>query len=132
MRYVFKGFFSGMINVSFIKEDSGSLRLKIFGHATYKENGQLIVCAAISAIFYSLLGYLKNAYGDKLTIHTLESGNADIECMDCDPEIFRMACIGILQISERYPNQICVQNGIWKSFMCKRNGKTKRFDQKTK
>ena len=121
-----------MINVSFIKEDSGSLRLKMSGHATYKENGQLTVCAAISAIFYTLLGYLKNAYDDKLIIHTLESGNADVECMDCDPEIFRMACIGILQISERYPHQICVKNGIWRSSMCKQYRKTGMLDQKIK
>ena len=109
-----------MINASFIKENNGALRLKISGHATYKENGQLIVCAAVSAIFYSLLGYLKSRYSSALTIHSLESGNADIECYGCDPEIFRMACIGILQISESYPGQIRVSSKIWKSKLCKK------------
>ena len=109
-----------MINASFIKENNGALRLKISGHATYKENGQLIVCAAVSAIFYSLLGYLKNAYPGSLLIHSLEPGNADIECAGCDAEIFRMACIGMLQISESYPGQICVKSGIWKSKLCKK------------
>ena len=108
-----------MINASFIKGDSGAIRLKISGHATYKENGQLIVCAAVSAIFYSLLGYLKNRHPDSLKIHALESGNADIECLGCDSEIFRMACIGILQISESYPGQICVKTNVWKSKLCK-------------
>lgn len=104
-----------MITASFIKEKNGALRLKVSGHATYKENGQLIVCAAVSGIFYSLLGYLKNTYNDGLVIHALGSGDADIECLGCDSEMFRMACIGILQISESYPGQICVKNGIWDS-----------------
>ena len=108
-----------MINANFILEDSGAIRLKISGHAPYKENGQLIVCAAVSAIFYSLLGYLKNRHPDSLKIHALESGNADIECLGCDSEIFRMACIGILQISESYPGQICVKTNVWKSKLCK-------------
>ena len=109
-----------MISASFIKEESGAVRVKISGHATYKENGQLTVCAAVSAIFYSLLGYLKNRHADTLTVRSLESGNADIECMGCDSEIFRMACIGILQISEAYPGQISVKTNIWKSKLCKR------------
>lgn len=109
-----------MINASFIREQSGALRLKISGHATHKENGQLIVCAAVSSIFYSLLGYLNNRHADTLKIRSLEPGDADIECIGCDPEIFRMACIGILQISEAYPGQILVKTNVWKSKLCKR------------
>lgn len=110
-----------MINVCFAR-DGENTRLVVTGHSDYKVNGQLIVCSAVSAIFYTLLGYLKNTYRDKLKINCIESGFADIECNCCDTEPFRMACIGLLQISECYPGQICIQNKIWESVFCK--GKT--------
>ena len=107
-----------MINVCF-KREGNNTRLVIMGHSDFKANGQLIVCSAVSAIFYTLLGYLKNTYRDKLKINCLESGFADIECRDCDTEPFRMACIGLLQISECYPGQMSIQNKIWASGVCK-------------
>ncbi len=110
-----------MINVCFSK-DSESIRLVMTGHSDFKANGQLIVCSAVSAIFYTLLGYLKSTYREKLIINSIESGFTDIMCKDCDTEPFRMACIGLLQISECYPGQICIQNKIWDSALCK--GKT--------
>lgn len=107
-----------MINICFSKDREGA-RLVMTGHSDYKVNGQLIVCSAVSAIFYTLLGYLKNTYRDKLIINCLESGFTDIVCEDCDTEPFRMACIGLLQISECYPGQISIQNKIWDSALCK-------------
>lgn len=114
-----------MIKVCFTKEDN-DIRLVMTGHSDYKENGQLIVCSAVSAIFYTLLGYLKNSYGEKLIINSIESGMTDIVCRDCDTEPFRMACIGLLQISECYPGQISIQNGIWDSRICKKHTAKKK------
>ena len=108
-----------MIRVCFSRVDGG-VRLTMTGHSDFKANGQLIVCSAVSAIFYTLLGYLKNTYRDKLKINILESGMTDIICDGCDSEPFRMACIGLLQISECYPGQISIQNKIWDSALCKR------------
>lgn len=114
-----------MINVCFTR-DGENTRLQMTGHSDFKANGQLIVCSAVSAIFYTLLGYLKNTYKDKLTINSIESGFADIECRDCDTEPFRMACIGLLQISECFPGQISIQNKIWDSAFCKGNTAKKK------
>lgn len=107
-----------MIKVCF-SGDNENIRLVMTGHSDYKENGQLIVCSAVSAIFYTLLGYLKNTYRDSLIINSVESGMADIMCKSGDTEPFRMACIGLLQISECYPGQISIQNKIWESVFCK-------------
>ena len=103
-----------MIVASFEKNDK-ALHLKINGHSGYSSDGNDIVCAAISGIFYSLVGYLANSFGERLTINDISSGNADIECDEEGIEALRMACIGMIQISEMYPDFVEVRNGIWKS-----------------
>ena len=51
--------------------------LKISGHAGYDNEGRDIVCAAVSAIFYTLLGALLN-YSDKGLSYKDESGEAEV------------------------------------------------------
>lgn len=109
-----------MISVDFKKEGEGVISLEICGHSTYKEGGQMIVCAAVSAIFYTLFGYLYNRYPNDIDVRRLERGHASISCRTSDTEAFRMACIGILQISESYPDQVSVKNGIWDSHILKK------------
>ncbi len=107
-----------MVLAEFKRLDDGKISLVMKGHSTYKERGQLIVCSGISAVFYTLIGYLKNTFGAKVNIYKLRPGDVDIECTHLGEEAFRMACIGFLQIGELYPTEIKVSNKVWDSKLC--------------
>ena len=84
--------------------ETGEAALTLTGHATGSEK----VCAAISAIAFSLAGYLAN--------------DPETEVLDCDTEpghmllrwrggpeamtALRMACIGLMQIELAEPEKI--------------------------
>ncbi len=87
-------------------------RLCIDGHANYSESGSDIVCAAVSGIFYSLLGYLANEC-ESLYIRSLCSGHVDIECGAEGLEAMKLACIGLLQISLSYPDCVKLENSVF-------------------
>ena len=107
-----------MVLAEFKRVNDGNIGLVMKGHSSHKECGQLIVCAAISGVFYTLLGYLKNTFGANIKVHRLKSGDVDIECVGPGSEAFRMACIGFLQIGEMYPGEIEVINKVWDSKLC--------------
>ncbi len=100
-----------MIRAEFsYKEDALCLKMK--GHACYGESGADIVCAAVSGIFYALIGYVKNECGE-LKINALSSGEADIECSFDARAAMKLAYIGFLQIALTYPGTIELTDGIW-------------------
>lgn len=101
-----------MIRANFSRGESG-LRLKMWGHAGYSESGGDIVCAAVSGIFYALLGYLKNQ-DLGLKINSLGSGLADIECGFDGEEAMKLCCIGLLQIALTYPGTVSVDGMAWR------------------
>lgn len=109
-----------MIKAHFFEEGE-YVSLKIQGHSGYKQGGELILCAAVSGIFYTLLGYLQNRYKDDLKVVKLKSGDVYIKCFHADREIFRMVCIGLIELSENYPYEIKVKNSIWDSCVCKKS-----------
>lgn len=82
------------------------------GHAT----GSAEVCAGISALMFSLEGYLRN-HEDELFIHSAKLdepgfGFISFELEDPAKNItgaFEMAAIGLLQIAESYP-EFCEVN----------------------
>ncbi len=101
-----------MIKADFIYSDGG-FRLCLCGHADYREDGDDIVCAAVSGIFYATLGYLANS-ACSLKINRLGSGVADIECDEGGLEALKLACIGLIQIGLTYKGCIKVTNSIFK------------------
>lgn len=107
-----------MVNAEFMRLEDGNIRLVMKGHSTLKSCGQSIVCASISTVFYTLIGYLKNTFGAKFKILRLNPGDIDILCDNLGGEAFRMACIGLLQISELFPTEISVINRVWESRLC--------------
>ena len=104
-----------MVRAEFRRLESGDISLEMKGHSTYKEKEQLVVCASISTVFYTLLGYLENTFGDKLRILKIKPGDTHIECVESGEEAFRMACIGLLQLGELYPSEISVIDNAWDS-----------------
>ncbi len=79
------------------------------GHANYSDTGADIVCAAVSGIFYSLLGYLANCT-EGAKIGPIGHGYADIECPASYMEAMKQTCIGLMQIQVSYPESVMVVN----------------------
>ena len=107
-----------MVTAEFSRLENGSIALKMNGHSTRRIFGEYVVCASISAVFYTLLGYLSNTFGAMLNVKKVKPGDVDIECVNLSEEAFRMACIGFLQICELYPDEISVVNKVWDSKFC--------------
>ena len=84
--------------------------LKAQGHADYaKDKGDDIVCAGVSALFYTLANYLE--YIGAEDIDANDEGEFDINCkaLHYDKAVhtaFRMTVFGIALMEEQYPNNI--------------------------
>lgn len=98
-----------MIRVDYTFTDSLHV-LEITGHAEYN-NGNDIVCAGVSAITYTLAGFLWN---DKPAYNgawfKLDSGFGRIHCHRTPHTdiAIKMAMIGFAQIANTYPNNVTI------------------------
>lgn len=84
--------------------------LQISGHAGYSRVGNDIVCAGVSAIAYTLLGFLENQQDDITAMcgPAASSGDLYVQCSG-GPRIalgFEMAVIGLSQIANKYPDNV--------------------------
>lgn len=96
-----------MTKVRWRTEDDGTCEILATGHATGSEQ----VCAGISAIIYSLAGWLKNSDCEVQEL-TLEPGMARI-CFQKGSNTeaagaFAMAVIGLMQIAASNPESCSV------------------------
>ena len=86
-------------------------RLTLAGHADYAEHGADIVCSAVSATVYNLLGWLEN-HGDELEfIQTdVESGGVEITCEGGSDTaaVFELTVTGLEQIANKYPENVTI------------------------
>ena len=98
-----------MIRADFTRKD-GRFRLILSGHAGYSEGGADSVCAAVSGLFYALVGYLSNVKKEGLVIRSMASGSGDVECSEEGEEAMKLAFIGLLQIALGYPDHLSVNN----------------------
>ena len=100
-----------MVNATY-RRDKTSHSFSVVGHAGYSECGNDIVCAGVSAVIYSLLGFLNNIPDkDKHLTAVAESGNTHIFWRETCTEVsaaFQMALIGLMQIALKYPEHITV------------------------
>lgn len=87
-----------------LKEDGGRYSVICEGHAT----GSVEVCAAVSTLVYTLLGYLKNADGVAVENAELADGYAEIEFSggECAKAAYELICIGFLQLAHSKGNFI--------------------------
>ena len=99
-----------MIKADFTKKN-GRIRMTLSGHAGYSEDGKDVVCAAVSGLFYALVGYLMNLKSEGLIIYSIDSGKGDVECSSDGEEAMKLACIGLVQIALQYPRHLTVHNG---------------------
>ena len=81
--------------------------LILSGHAGFDVTGKDIVCSAISAVCYSLLGYIEN-YASESSEYYTASGSVTVTA-DRSPEldaVFDLTLIGLQQIQKQYPRYI--------------------------
>ena len=84
----------------------------VCGHAGYSNDGNDIICAAVSGLVYALLGYLANEAVDS-RINSFGQGSADIQCANEGEEAMKLCCIGLLQIALTYPDFLSVSADAW-------------------
>ena len=101
-----------MIVADFSRENGGFV-LRIVGHAGYGNEGEDVVCAAVSGIFYALCGYLLNFKRDQVSLKRVESGFAEISCSEECEDYLQLVCLGLLQIAIEYPRHVKVNIGAW-------------------
>lgn len=81
------------------------------GHAGYSMNGDDIVCASVSTLFYTLANYLDQKGADDLTGD--DEGNFTIECKGLYHDevvhtAFQMTVMGLMLLEENYPDNVQV------------------------
>lgn len=100
-----------MINITFRPE---KLELEVTGHAGWANKGEDIVCAAVSALFYTLaevLGESKDMLNDVPHVK-MEDGNGIISCSPKEEyEVnialtYRTILIGLQMVAEDYSKYI--------------------------
>jgi len=104
-----------MIRVRFC-QSNGNHILEMTGHADYNP-GNDIVCAGASAIAYTLIGSLTNLAKDEIS-YSAEPGELNLVCpVGKNSEIlFHGAIIGLLQLQQKYPDNISVIVDGYKNF----------------
>lgn len=100
-----------MINIDFCRE-GGKISLKMQGHAGYATTGGDIVCAAVSGIFYALLGFLSTERSG-LRVGRIAPGDVDISCSEEYGSAMKQAYIGFLQMATTYPGTAEVCETVW-------------------
>lgn len=89
----------------------GEHMLCVSGHAGYSNRGNDIVCAAISAISYALLGFLENNEDDEPSF-SYKTGDGELIVFSNASErvdaAFETTLIGYRQIAQKYPQYVDV------------------------
>lgn len=89
-----------------LKEDGCRYSVICEGHAT----GSVEVCAAVSTLVYTLLGWLKNADGVSLEKEKSADGYAEIRFSGGENAraVYELICIGFLQLELANKNFIAI------------------------
>ena len=83
--------------------------LVLLGHANYAEHGKDIVCAGVSALVQALIGWIEETDQTVKCISIDEKEAEVIISCEGDEDVataFNIACIGLGQIANSYPNHV--------------------------
>ena len=90
-----------MIEVTFTHQ-----RVTVHGHAGYAPRGEDIVCAAVSALVYALIGALEET--GQIRELVVRPGFVTVAAKR-DDKAFRVVRCGVSQIAARYPQCVSVK-----------------------
>lgn len=93
--------------------DNGRYALTVEGHAGYDEYGKDIVCAAVSALVFALLGWLEDHPEAAEYVDASMDGGANVSCMGDERvgAVFEAIFTGIEMIAYRYPDHVTAIGG---------------------
>jgi len=104
-----------MVSVTYWREylphKSIGYHLKAEGHAGYATNGDDIVCASVSTIFYTLANYLEQIGAEDLVGSDEDDFIIECKALFQDETVhtaFRMSVFGLSLIAEQYPDNVSV------------------------
>lgn len=96
--------------------DNKNLKVTIKGHAMSDEKGKDLICAAVSALTYTLAENIKAYSGliDEIKAHIrLDEGDAEISVTEYPEDIgsilrttFTTICVGFNKLARTYPKNI--------------------------
>ena len=89
-----------------IRAAFGKNCLTVEGHAGYAPKGQDIVCAAVSALVYALIGTLEET--ENVAEMVLRPGYAAVEAKKKTAAFDLVRC-GLTQLADRYPDFVQVK-----------------------
>lgn len=105
-----------MIHAHLSAEERGRLQVQILGHAGFAAPGEDVVCAAVSALTFTLLGGAEQVL-EATVSGCLEPGVCDVEVVVDEnrggelrllAEVFRY---GLRRLVETYPNRVKLIKG---------------------
>jgi len=111
-----------MIRVAYCR---GLCRVVIQGHAHSAEVGHDLVCAAVSALAYTLAGNVRELESRgkvRRAFIRLESGEAQIRCVPAAQQkeqvrqVFDGICLGFRLLAQRYPEYV-----VWEVYGGRKN-----------
>ncbi len=100
-----------MTQVSYARKGK-THRLTLKGHAGGGESGGNIVCAGVSALAFSLLGYLENHREElKELSNQVEKGEVRVYAEgDGQEPVFELTLTGLGQIARKYPDLVAIHS----------------------
>ena len=90
-----------------IRVRMGPDRLRILGHAGYGRRGEDIVCAAVSALAYALIGVLQEQ--EKIRELTVRPGYIEVAAAGSFPGAMELVRCGIGQLAHQYPQYVMME-----------------------
>ena len=90
-----------MITITY---DTKHMRLTVDGHAGYAPAGQDIVCAAVSALTWTLAAAVAPTGGAELS-----PGHSVLTGTDAAAPLFDCICTGLVRIARQYPKHVKVE-----------------------
>lgn len=93
-----------------IEIDIEKYKISVKGHASYDEHGKDIVCAAVSALFQTLIASVEELTPDTIE-GEIQPDNSRIELLtmsDVSKCLFSSFVIGVEMIAENYPDNVRV------------------------
>jgi uncharacterized protein YsxB (DUF464 family) len=99
-----------MININ-IKESEKELEVVIEGHAGYAETGKDIICASVSALFYTMLNFFEDRKTTELTEYIIKNDLSIYRVKHKSKyfsEVFPIIAAGFEMIRNDYPGYVNV------------------------
>ena len=105
-----------MIKVSFLKKGGDIVGFELSGHSGYAEQGEDIVCSAVSSVAYMVANTVTEIIGEKASI-TLDDGYMKFipeKTSDNIQILFKGMALHLNALAEQYEQYLCCKEKLFK------------------